>query len=401
MQVNWLKKKRQLDAKKKEKLRLRNAKRRKLNPVPPTDINPSDTNPEKKSNPKSVIDHSDSTNSSNSRMTFVEKYTKMLEEQKRKMIEEQNRSKQEMDRKEEHPEEEPDEHPDEVVTKQKEQNAEEDTYGINLDDYHYAPSESQMAPKQPVLKPVNSQSDTLDDNVNGESAENNGLNGNTNTLDEADKLKAINLKPPPIQPNADNEDHKNDGERIAFWNNVRLRLRSRLPFETLQNLIDPQQWRSQTDTQNARRREQRSPKLWTVDRRVKWTDTVAIDCEMVGVKAGVKKNKDALARVSIVNFDGQCMYDEFVSCQNVNDYRTWVSGVEREDLEKYGKPYDVVHKEVLRMLKGRKIVGHALDNDLKVLRCTDELDKKWRQLSRKELAVLKRKAKTSKVCSCW
>merc|ERR1712039_1089723 len=100
--------------------------------------------------------------------------------------------------------------------------------------------------------------------------------------------------------------------------------------------------------------------------------------------------------MGIVNFDGQCMYDEFVSCQNVTDYRTWVSGVERNDLEKYGKPFDVVQKEVLRILKGRRIVGHSLDNDLKVLRCTDELDKKWRQLSRKELTALKKKAKTSK-----
>ena len=72
--------------------------------------NTTSTSPKNKSKLKSVIDHSDCPNSSNPRMTFLEKYTKMLEEQNRKMIEEQNRFKEEIDRKQEHP--------DDVVEKQ-------------------------------------------------------------------------------------------------------------------------------------------------------------------------------------------------------------------------------------------------------------------------------------------
>jgi hypothetical protein len=61
------------------------------------------------------------------------------------------------------------------------------------------------------------------------------------------------------------------------------------------------------------------------------TPTVAIDCEMVGV--GPMK-EDALARVSIVNEFGYCLYDKFVKPKlQVVDYRTEFSGVREEDLK--------------------------------------------------------------------
>lgn len=56
---------------------------------------------------------------------------------------------------------------------------------------------------------------------------------------------------------------------------------------------------------------------------------------MVGV--GPKGDESVLARISVVNQFGHCVYDKFVkSKEEVTDYRTWVSGVRPEDLE-HGK----------------------------------------------------------------
>lgn len=63
------------------------------------------------------------------------------------------------------------------------------------------------------------------------------------------------------------------------------------------------------------------------------TKTVAMDCEMVGVGSGGQDS--ILARVSIVNQYGHCIYDKFVSpTENVVDYRTSVSGVRPADIAK-------------------------------------------------------------------
>ena len=58
-----------------------------------------------------------------------------------------------------------------------------------------------------------------------------------------------------------------------------------------------------------------------------------MDCEMVGV--GSDGQDSILARVSIVNQFGQCIYDTFVKpTESVTDYRTHVSGVRAKDLAK-------------------------------------------------------------------
>lgn len=60
-----------------------------------------------------------------------------------------------------------------------------------------------------------------------------------------------------------------------------------------------------------------------------------MDCEMVGV--GQSAEDSILARVSLVNHHGVCIYDKFVSPrETVTDYRTHVSGVTKEILEKSG-----------------------------------------------------------------
>jgi len=56
-----------------------------------------------------------------------------------------------------------------------------------------------------------------------------------------------------------------------------------------------------------------------------------MDCEMVGV--GDDGKESILARVSMVNQYGCCIYDTFVKpTERVTDYRTKVSGVRRADL---------------------------------------------------------------------
>ncbi|XP_036983596.2 RNA exonuclease 4 isoform X2 [Artibeus jamaicensis] len=95
------------------------------------------------------------------------------------------------------------------------------------------------------------------------------------------------------------------------------------------------------------------------------TRAVALDCEMVGV--GPAGEESVAARVSIVNQHGKCVYDKYVRpAQPVTDYRTAVSGIRPEHLQR-GEQFEVVQKEVADMLRGRVLVGHALHNDLKVL----------------------------------
>lgn len=95
------------------------------------------------------------------------------------------------------------------------------------------------------------------------------------------------------------------------------------------------------------------------------TKFLAMDCEMVGV--GYDGNDHMLARVSIVNKFGDCIYDKFVKArEEVKDYRTDISGVRKEDLLN-GEEFTIVQKEVSELLKGRILVGHSLKNDLSVL----------------------------------
>ena len=98
------------------------------------------------------------------------------------------------------------------------------------------------------------------------------------------------------------------------------------------------------------------------------TRVLAVDCEMVGV--GRDGDKSALARVSVVNAAGAVVYDSFVSPgENVTDYRTKWSGVRPANLR--GAPgADDVRSAVATLLRGRLLVGHAIQNDLDALGIT-------------------------------
>ncbi len=57
-----------------------------------------------------------------------------------------------------------------------------------------------------------------------------------------------------------------------------------------------------------------------------------MDCEMVGVGSGGKDS--VLARVSLVNSHGRCIYDRHVKPrESVTDYRTQFSGIRPSDLK--------------------------------------------------------------------
>ncbi|KAJ2401902.1 3'-5' exonuclease [Coemansia sp. RSA 2559] len=96
---------------------------------------------------------------------------------------------------------------------------------------------------------------------------------------------------------------------------------------------------------------------------------LAIDCEMVG--AGFKGSRSMLARVSVVNYYGHVIIDAFVTpLEPVTDYRTWVSGIRKQDLDRHGRPFGEVQKEVAELIKDRILVGHAIKHDLKALLLT-------------------------------
>nr|XP_012229345.1 PREDICTED: RNA exonuclease 4 isoform X2 [Linepithema humile]XP_012229346.1 PREDICTED: RNA exonuclease 4 isoform X2 [Linepithema humile]XP_012229347.1 PREDICTED: RNA exonuclease 4 isoform X2 [Linepithema humile] len=108
------------------------------------------------------------------------------------------------------------------------------------------------------------------------------------------------------------------------------------------------------------------------------TKHIAMDCEMVGIGDGTES---MIARVSIVNRHGNCIYDKYVKPrEKVVDYRTAVSGIRPEDLQD-GEDFNIVQKEVADILKGRVLVGHALKHDLSVLYLSHPR-RLWRDTSR-------------------
>ena len=115
----------------------------------------------------------------------------------------------------------------------------------------------------------------------------------------------------------------------------------------------------------------------------------ALDCEMVGV--GFDGLDSILARVTLVGWDGMVVYDAYVTpTEPVVDYRTYVSGITSEILERHGQPFAKVRSDVQQLLRGMNggddeeegdndndraalLVGHALKNDLRAL----QLDHPW------------------------
>lgn len=98
---------------------------------------------------------------------------------------------------------------------------------------------------------------------------------------------------------------------------------------------------------------------------------VALDCEMVGT-GPPPHNDHVLGRASLVNYDGDQIYDSYVQAPpniTVEDYRTFVSGIQAIHMRPgYARTYAQVQADVAKLLDGRILVGHALKNDLDVLK---------------------------------
>lgn len=98
---------------------------------------------------------------------------------------------------------------------------------------------------------------------------------------------------------------------------------------------------------------------------------LALDCEMVGI--GTDGKKSALARVSIVDWNGKVVLDTFVQVPTrVTDFRTFVSGVTAKDIQKGSGAMkeSECREKVANILRHKVLVGHALKNDFQALLLT-------------------------------
>uniref|UniRef100_A0A0D3D873 F-box domain-containing protein n=1 Tax=Brassica oleracea var. oleracea TaxID=109376 RepID=A0A0D3D873_BRAOL len=105
---------------------------------------------------------------------------------------------------------------------------------------------------------------------------------------------------------------------------------------------------------------------------IKSTRMLAIDCEMVTCEDG----SEAVVRVAAVDRDlkklmNQVVLDKFVKPSlPVIDYKTEITGVTAEDLEKATLSVADIQKKLRRFLsKGTILVGHGLHNDLQGRSC--------------------------------
>lgn len=94
---------------------------------------------------------------------------------------------------------------------------------------------------------------------------------------------------------------------------------------------------------------------------------VGLDCEMVGIGPGGEQS--VLARLSLVGYDGRCLFDTFVRVEeNVTDYRSPISGVYPDDLKSAtAMSFEKCQDKVKSLIKGKILVGHGLNNDMGVL----------------------------------
>jgi len=93
---------------------------------------------------------------------------------------------------------------------------------------------------------------------------------------------------------------------------------------------------------------------------------IAIDCEMVGVGPNPDK-ESALARVSIVNYNGEQVYDSYVRpLETVTDWRTPFSGITPKNI-RHARSLEEVQTEVAKIMQDRVLIGHSVRNDLEAL----------------------------------
>ena len=87
---------------------------------------------------------------------------------------------------------------------------------------------------------------------------------------------------------------------------------------------------------------------------------------MVGVGPHPDR-ESALARVSIVNYNGDQVYDSYVlPLEPVTDWRTHISGIAPRHM-KHARPMKEVQAEVSKLFQDRVLIGHSIRKDLDAL----------------------------------
>ncbi|KAL3786987.1 hypothetical protein HJC23_005498 [Cyclotella cryptica] len=97
---------------------------------------------------------------------------------------------------------------------------------------------------------------------------------------------------------------------------------------------------------------------------------IALDAEMVGIIDKYGRQHSALARITLVDWNGEPLFDSYVRVtQPIVDYRTFVSGITPQHLteEHSALPLLEVRRIVGEMIHERVVVGHGLKNDFKAL----------------------------------
>jgi DNA polymerase III epsilon subunit-like protein len=105
------------------------------------------------------------------------------------------------------------------------------------------------------------------------------------------------------------------------------------------------------------------------NKRGKETQVLALDCERVKTNKG-----ERLARVSIVNFYGNIVFDTLVKPCNhyaeeieVEDYREQITGIKAIDLDN-APTFKNIEPIIQKIVKNKTIVGHSLTDDFEILK---------------------------------
>lgn len=100
---------------------------------------------------------------------------------------------------------------------------------------------------------------------------------------------------------------------------------------------------------------------------------LAMDCEMcITSPEGVTPQEFSLTRISIIDWDGQVVMDEFVKPKNpITNYLTQYSGITSAMLEGVNTSLEDVQQKLLEILTPQSIlIGHSLNSDLNALHVT-------------------------------